>query len=421
MIRVLILLPLLATLGWWLNREQQAGRFQRVDEQFLDFLVANARDRFEKAEMPPGAVSKVVLVKMRAADKAEYAGWPPRPLDWQMVLKGLQPYHPTVVVVPETLMWGRPSPEFVREAAEALVPFPSTVLGIEARLAPNADEPVFWGGLEDVLPRFQNNKVNGDIHNVPILGALIAAPDDQLRRLADVGVAIAHNEGEKTWLPYALREGGVLRPTVLAQAMAHISGTPYAIHRLLLGTGAGAYLANGGFVPLSSGGEMLVNGQTQVPEVDALNLMTVEMADAISSQEKQFLGPGKVVVIGTDEGPAGGLARQHAQALANILGMPRLHLLPPAAEWAVWAVAALAGCALVFLVPKKKALVRGGLLIFLGLVVCFVAFQSRLIWCPPTLPVALLVAATLFARIAGRNDETRAGQSEADSQRLPAG
>lgn len=407
MIRVLILLPLLAALGWWVNREQQAGRFQRVDEQFLDFLVANARDRFEKAEPVSGAASQVVFVKMRAADKAEYASWPPRPLDWQMVLKGLQPYNPAVLVVPETLLWGRPSPEFVREAAEALVPFPSTVLGIEARLAPNTDTPAFLGGLEEVLPRFQKNKVHGETQTVPALSALIAAPDDQLRRQTDVGVAVARNEEEKAWLPYALQEGGVLRPTVLAQAMAHASGTPYATHRLLLGSGAGAYLANGAFVPLSSSGEVLVNAQTPVPEVDALNLMTVEMADALTPEEKQLLGPGKVVVIGTDEEPAGGLARQHAQVLAKIFAMPRLHLLPLAAEWAVWAVAALAGCALVFFVPKRKALMRGGLLIFLGLAVCFVAFQSQLIWCPPTLPVALLLAATLFARVAGRTQMTK--------------
>lgn len=407
MIRVLILLPLLAALGWWVNRERQAGRFQRVDERFLDFLVANARDRFEKAEPVSGAASQVVLVKMRAADKAEYAGWPPRPLDWQMVLKGLQPYNPAVVVVPETLMWGRPSPEFVREAAEALVPFPSTVLGMEARLAPNADAPAFLGGLEEVLPRFQKEKVHGEMHTVPALGALIAAPDDQLRRQADVGVTIVRSVEAKTWLPYVVQEGGLLRPTVLAQAMAHVSGTPYATHRLLLGAGAGAYLANGAFVPLSFSGEVLVNEQAQVPEVDALNLMTVEMADALTPAEKQLLGPGKVVVIGTDDEPAGGLARQHAQVLARLLAMPRLHVLPPVAQWVVWAVAAMAGCALVFFVPKQKALLRGGLLIFLGLAVCFVAFQSQLIWCPPTLPMALLLAATLFGRIAGRNDETR--------------
>ena len=43
MIRALILVLLLGSLGCWLDREHQAGRFQRVDELFLDFLVANAQ------------------------------------------------------------------------------------------------------------------------------------------------------------------------------------------------------------------------------------------------------------------------------------------------------------------------------------------------------------------------------------------
>ena len=122
MIRALILVILLGSLGWWLDREHQAGRFQRVDELFLDFLVANTRDRFSMAKPQALAAAPVVLVKMRTADKAEYAGWPPRPLDWQMILKALQPYEPAVVVIPETLFWGHPSPEFVTEAAQALLP-----------------------------------------------------------------------------------------------------------------------------------------------------------------------------------------------------------------------------------------------------------------------------------------------------------
>lgn len=399
MIRVLLLLPLLAVLGWWLDRQQQAGRFQQVDELFLDFLVANARDRFEK---PSLADPPVVWVRMRMADRAEYAGWPPRPLDWQMVLKGLQPYEPLLVVVPETLLWGRPSPEFVRETAAALMPFPSTVLGMEARLAGAAGAPAFLGGLEDALPRFL--KVRGELAAVPALGALVAAPDELLRRQADIGVAITHGN-DQTLLPYVLQEGENLRPTLFAQAMARVSATPYAAHRLVLGTGAGAYLASGGFVPLMESGEFAVDPQVTVPEVDALNLMTVELAEALTPLDKQKLGRGKVVVIGTDDDSAGSLARVHAQALARALAMPRIQMLPPMAEWGVWALAGLAGCGLVLVTPKRKALLRGGLLIFLGLATCFVAFQSSLVWCPPTLPVALLLAATLFARIAGRNDK----------------
>lgn len=399
MIRAAVLLILLASLGWWLDREHQAGRFQRVDEQFLDFLVANTRDRFEKPEIAAETQSQVVFVKMRTADKNEYAGWPPRPLDWQMVLKGLQPYEPRVLVIPDTLTWGKPSPEFAREAADALTPFPSTVLGVEAQLASNPGTPAFLGGLEDALPRFE--RISGEIKGVPQLGALIAAPDELMRRQAEIGIAITRTANDRTLLPYAMQEGGRLRPGVLTQALVRWSGTPYATHRLLLGAGAGAYLANGAFVPLTPAGEFPVDIKQTVLEIDALNVMTVELADALTDADKQHLKAAAIILIGTDDDASGGLTRLHAQALARVLAMPRIHLLPGYAQWLVWSMAAGAGFWLVFRVPKKKTLLRGAAFIFAGLVICFLAFQSALIWCPPALPAALLAVSTLFARLAG--------------------
>ena len=400
MLRALILVILLASLGWWLDREHHAGRFQRVDELFLDFLVANARDRFVASDDQAVASAPVVLVKMRVADKAEYAGWPPRPLDWQMILQGLQSYHPTVVIIPETLFWGRPSPEFVNEAAQSLVPFPSTVIGVEAQLASSPGAPAFMGGLEDSLPQFQ--KVQGDIESVPALGALISAPDDLIRRQAELGIAIPLAANDATSLPYAVQESGRILPTVLAQALSRITQTPYATQRLLLGPGAGAYLSKGAFVPLSASGELTVNTKQPVPEVDALGLMTSELAEALSPQDKAHLSGDKVIVIGTDDSSQAGLARLHAQALAQVLAMPRLRLLPGWAQWIVWGAAGLAGAWLVFFVPRSKSLLRGMLCIFAALVTCFLAFQSSLIWCPPTIPAALLAVSTLFARIAGQ-------------------
>jgi hypothetical protein len=400
MIRALILVLLLTSLGWWMDREHHAGRFQEVDELFLDFLVANARDRFAPADDSSVAAAPVVLVKMRAADKAEYAGWPPRPLDWQMVLNSLHAYEPAVVVIPETLFWSRPSPEFANEAAQALVPFPSTVLGVEAKLAASREVPAFMGGLEDFLPQF--HKVRGDSGAVPALGALIAAPDDLMRRQAELGIAVPTDATEAGKLLYAVSESDRVLPTVLAQAVTRYTRTPYATQRLLLGPGAGAYLSNGAFVPLSASGAFTLNPKQPVPEVDALNLMTSQLAEALSPQDKANLGSGKVIVIGTDDGSASSMARLHAQALSQLLALPRLRLLPDWAQWIIWGVAGLAGVWLVLCVPRGKAIVRGLLCIFGALVICFVAFQSSLIWCPPAVPAALLAVSTLFARVAGR-------------------
>lgn len=399
MIRALTLVVLLASLGWWLDREHQAGRFQRVDELFLDFLVANARDRFVTSSDQKLADSPVVLVKMRVADKAEYVGWPPRPLDWQMILKSLQAYEPAVVVVPETLFWGSPSPEFVNQAAQALLPIPSVVLGVEGELASSRDKPAFLGGLEDSLPVFQ--KVQGGTGSVPALGALVAAPDTLMRQQAELGITVTHEtKKDHVTLPYAVQEGGRLRTTVLAQALARFTRTPYATHRLTLETGSGAYLAGGVFVNLTREGEWVCMDR-HVPEVDALNLMTSDLAEALSAKDKAALTGGKLIVIGTDDDKTGGLARLHAVALAEILAMPRLRILPDWGQWIVWGLAGLLGVRLTF-VPRSKALPLGAMCIFAALVVCFLAFQSSLIWCPPTIPAALLAVSTLFARITGR-------------------
>lgn len=399
MIRFLIWLALIASLGWWMDHEHRAGRFQRVDEEFLNFLVANARHRFESIA-EPRVPSPVVFVRMNAADKAEYAGWPPQPLDWQMVLKELQRFDPSLIVIPETLNWGTPSPEFTREAAEALLPFPSVVLGVEAQLAHDAGTPAFLGGLEDCLPTFEN--VSGPFQAAPVLGSLITAPDEAMRRLCEIGIAIIRQENEQPSLPYTLREQDRLLPTFLAQALARASSTPYATHRLVLGPGAGAYLDNGSFVPLTQSGDFLVDSRQAVPVVDALNLMTAVLVGALTDEDKRHLaGPGKILVIGTDGGSTGDLARLHAQAIAQALAAPRIRVLQVHEQWLVWTVAGLAGGWLVFSVPRRKTLLRGLACIFAGLVVCFLAFQSALIWCPPTLPAAIIALSALFARAAG--------------------
>ena len=130
--------------------------------------------------------------------------------------------------------------------------------------------------------------------------------------------------------------------------------------------------------------------------------MTSELADALSAQDKANLSGGKVIVIGTDDGSPSGLPRLHAQALAQALALPRLRLLPAWAQWIIWGASGLAGFWLVLFVPRRKAILRGTLLIFAALVVCFLAFQSSLIWCPPTIPAALLAVSAVFARFAGR-------------------
>lgn len=399
-VRLIILTACLGATGWYLEREQRAGRFQRVDDLFLDFLVANARDLLTHPE--PGKESPVALVSLREEQRAEYAAWPPPPLDWQTILKGLQAYEPSVIVIPTPLFWGSPSPDFVPAVAEALLPFTSVVLGVEAQLAEgDLKAPAFMGGLDAQLPRFQ--RVDGSRETVPAISALITAPDSKLRIQSELGLGAATSENE---LPYVLRESDTLMPSVLAQTLARYTASPYALHRLRLGPGAGAYLAQGLFVPLESNGSIKAQAATSVPTVNALDLMTGTLADGVSAADKQALGKGKIIVIGPDHETAGqppSLACLHAQALSHILSLPRIQVLTQVQQWIAWSIAALAAFWIVLRVRRGRALQVGIAFIFAAFVISFLTFQSSLLWCPPTLPVALIATGALVGMLLGRS------------------
>jgi len=401
-VRLLLLVTCLGYAGWYLDREQRAGRFQHVDDLFLDILVANARERLTTPEVDEKE-SPVAFIALREEQRGEYAAWPPPPLDWQTLFKALQPYEPSVLVITTPLNWGSPSPEFVPAVAEALLPFTSVVHGIETQLASAGQTaPPFMGDLGDVLPRFQ--RVDGPLGSAPALSALIRPPDPALRASGEMGL-LAVQSSPKGWsLPYALQADDALIPTVLAQTYARITSSPYALHRLRLGPGGGAYLAEGSFIPLQNDGSLFVPGDTAVPVINALDLMTGTLADALSPADKAALGKGKILIIGTDpaEGTAARLAHLHAQAMAYTLRLPKLQKLTQMQQWIAWGIAALAAAWIVLRVRRARALWAGIALIFTALVLSFLAFQLKLLWCPPTMPAALIAVGALVGMIIGK-------------------
>ena len=415
-LRLILLLACLGSAAWYVDREQRVGRFQHVDDLFLDVLVANARERLSEPVADEKA-DPVVFVALKEEQRGEYAAWPPPPLDWQTLLKGLQTYDPSVLVIAMPLNWGNPAPEFVPAVAEALLPFTSVVLGIETRLAegPAASTPPFMGDLAEALPRFQ--RVDGPLESAVAFSALISAPDARLRVSGELGlVAVTQKSG--TWsLPYALRAEDTLVPGLLAQTLARLTHSPYAQHRLRLGPGAGAYLAEGTFVPLQNDGSLAVTTRAHVPIINALDLMTGTLADPLSPADKAALGKGKVIVIGLDhaENETPRVAYLHAQALAETLRLPRLQKLTQMQQWIAWGIAALAAAWIVLRVPRGSALWRGIGFIFLAVVASFLAFHLRLLWCPPTMPVALITVGALVGRVVGRGRPVEVPVKPADS------
>jgi CHASE2 domain-containing sensor protein len=59
-------------------------------------------------------------------------------------------------------------------------------------------------------------------------------------------------------------------------------------------------------------------------------------------------------------------------------------------QWIAWGIAALAAAWIVLRVRRSRALHAGIALIFAALVISFLVFQANFLWCPPTLPVALI-------------------------------
>jgi hypothetical protein len=359
----------------------------------------------------------VVQVALREEDRLEYSSWPPKPLDWQVLLKALQAHEPAVLVLATPLAWGNPPPEFVPALAETLLPFTQVVSAVEATLAEGkaVDSPPFMGELAERLPRFQN--VDGQIQGAPALSALVLAPDPALRATSELGLEAAMSLKDTWRLPYALRAEGELYPSLLAQVLARLTGTPYAQHRLRLGQGAAAYLSGGVFVPLANDGTLEVRSEPQVPVVNALDLMTGTLADALTEKDRAALGRGKVIVVGLDhEDPARARpAYLLAQALAEVLSLPRLRRLVGWQQGLVWALAVL-GAAWTAVGRGSRHPLRSGLMcLFVALLLSFCAFQAALLWCPPAMPAALLATGAVLGLITGGGQKGKEAAAEEPS------
>jgi hypothetical protein len=418
-VRVVLTLLCLAATAGYLDREQKAGRFHRVDELFLDFLVSNTRGRFEK----PEGGGDVVLVEMREQERADYAAWPPPPLDWQTLLKQLQTYQPEVLVIATPLNWGNPTPDFAPAVAEALLAFPSVILGIETQVAEaTKTNAAFLGDLDSLLPHFQ--QVDGDLSRAPRLASLITAPDASVRASTELGLLSANRVEDEWRLPYALRDQDRFIPTVLAAALARHSRSPYSGgHRLRLGPGAGAYLQGGQYVPLEISGEFTVPEDSTVPTVNALHLMAGNLVDVLPEEDKAALGKARILVVGTTQAEAPGeppsLPTLYARALDRLLALPRLRVLTEMEQWIAWGIAGAAALWIVLRVRRVRAFGAGLGLIFAGLVVSYLCFQSNLLWCPPALPTALIAVGMILGRMLGRKEPTAPAETAQETVPQP--
>ncbi len=391
MIRALILLLLLSGLGWGLVREQGRGRFARVNDTWVDFLLANSRGRFKP---DPAKLGDVVFVRLREEDKKEYETWPPSPGDYSMIMKGLAAFEPSVLVFADPLAWPEPKPDSIPGLAQALLPVPGVVLAAEAAGEGEADEASL-APLSDHLPVLTRLGGEGQL---PALPPLVKVPEPALLPQKDVGIV----GGPKLALAYHRKQGGAV-PSLALAAASLATHTPYANQRLRTGPGAGVHVGNQTFVPFEKDGSLKPEALA-VPSVNGLELMTANLVDADPAVAKT-LGKGKTVILGMDhDAKEPSPARTQAEVLAGLMTLPRVRELGRTAQIIIWVLCVLAGLSLLLL-PKRRATARTLILLFSVLLVAYVAFQIALVWCPPTIPAALLLAAGVFARLFGHDPD----------------
>ena len=379
MIRSTILLAILSSLAWWLHGEQSNGRFRQVDETFLDFLLANTRDDLQP---DPAKLDQVVMVSMRESDRAEYAAWPPAPLDYHMVLKAITLHDPEVLLITAPLTWPDPKPQFITELGAALAPLPHVILG--AKSSPIPGDTSF---VKDRLSMISH--VTGTPSLLPALGSIDQAPEPSIARQCDAGLLTPAPS-----IGHGFQSG--IAPSVEVQTIAHAMRVPFAQQRIHLGPGAGLHLGADFFLPLNNDGTFPKTTVT-VAEINALDLMTPGLSTDDSDPAKS-LGKGKIIVLGMSDD----LTRQRAAIVATALAMPRLQILSWIGQIIAWAIAALLALWLVWM-PRTKALTRALIFLFLALTASYLAFQSFKMWCPPAIPAALIAAGGLFARLFGKS------------------
>jgi hypothetical protein len=366
MIRSAVLLLLLSGIAWWLHGEHTRGRFQQVDEVFLDFLLANSRDDLRP---DPALRGGVIHIAMNEADHAEFSTWPPAPIDYQLLLKALAPAEPRVLAIAEPLIWPAPKPDFIDALNDALL-LPASVVLATA----NADHL-------PPLPRVQ-----GEPQRLPTAATDAPAPDVKTageRGLIDTArPRIAFRRGEQTL------------PSFELQTITAACQVPYASQRLVVGAGAGVHLGAGRFVPLEPDGSFAK--AQPVTTISALDLLNAQLGDD-DAELRTKLGKGKVLILGRGDE----LTAQRAAAIATALALPAIQSVPPTVQYGLWVFVAALGMALLFQ-PKHKAITRTALLLFAALASSYFLFQSTKLWCPPMIPTALIAASGLFARLFGK-------------------
>ncbi|MEZ0276588.1 MAG: CHASE2 domain-containing protein, partial [Roseimicrobium sp.] len=373
-----------------MSPEYQA-RVREVEQGFLDFLMANAQESFQKAV--PESSADVVLIDFREEDKAEYGFWPPAPLNYIMLLKKLAPAEPGVIAFVEPLRWEAGDSQFIPQLRNELVPVPSLVLGFDVSSEATEMTPEQQKFKAEGMPSFEVG-ANDPAAATAVFKSITRLPDPALRMgTEELGIAKVTLAGKKESgdeFAFVASDGTHLVPSLAAQAVSRYRRMASSSVNLRFGTGGRLSLSDTHIVPLENGGTMKLRAKPEVPRLDALVFFDPLADEPALAATAQTLGKGKVLVIGT-----GRAALAQAQAIAQALAVPHLNRAPEWGDWLCAGVMALFSF-WQFGRGRFKALLAGILLAALAAIICMLTFQSSLWWWSPVPAAVVLATTTLF-------------------------
>lgn len=387
--RAITLFILLASALSAFNLAEKKGRLQETKQWFLDFLVANARDKIEIRGTEE--IKNVVLVQFDEKDRNEYSAWPPAPLDYIIAMKRLYPHEPEVLAIVEPLRWDNADTQFVAQLRQTMVSFPSVVLGFDISSE--------GAGMSIENGDFASNempvlKCNDDgSKNVLVFTRVTSVPDKGLRLAVQSGFTqMAHPavENNASRVPFVAFDGRHLVPSLAAQAVTLFRHVPYASQRIAFGSGARLSLGDEHMVPLDPTGALILDDKLKVPTVNALDLMSPDIGDADSNRIRNTLGHKMIVVVSMSN--RGDI---QARAIAQALSAPPLQRKPVMWDWGAAALACLIG--FWQLQYRRVGAVALGLLFALSsLIASLLVFQSSLAWWSPLASMVATCTSTLF-------------------------
>lgn len=395
--RAITLLVLLAGALSVFNFAEHHGRLQEIKEWYLDFLVANARDKIEVRATADA--QDVVLVQFDEKDRAEYSAWPPAPLDYIIALKRLYAHEPEVLAIADPLRWDQADSQFVTQLRQAMIPFTSVVLGFDISAEGTGMSVENGDFASNEMPALKCRD-DGSKYML-IFNRVTNVPDKGLRIAVQSGFSHLHHPGlanNANQIPFVAFDGRHLVPSLAAQSVTLFRHVPYAAQRIAFGAGARLSLGDEHIVPLDATGSLLINDKLQIPTVNALALMSPDLGDADSNLTRNTLGKKKIIVLSISDR---GLTQ--ARAIAQALAAPTLQRKPVSWDWLAAALACLIG--FWQLQQRRLGAVAIGLLFALtSLITSLLVFQSSLIWWSPIASMIVTSTCTLFCLVWSKKD-----------------